>query len=324
MPTSIVMPTFNGIKYLEQAVDSVLSQTDQDWELIISDDGSTDGTRDYLAKICDPRVKVHFQAQNLNIFGNLNFLFTQATGKISQILCQDDYFIDNGALDRLTVQWSTLPPETVFMRSNHLLDANSKLARFEGSVLPSIVHPEQSDLFFFIFGCIPGNLSNISVRTDAVKKAAWFRADLPYAGDFEFWSRLGRSHPWAISQNKVTKIRSHPEQASKTMNRTGELLSQLNFILSSLYRQLISKGYASARLRLLATLNYASQHRDVGVKAAIRNRGNAYLQAVSKEFDTSDFCFGPLLGWVVYFASLGGRAFRIPVTKRLLKSTPSS
>lgn len=318
MPISIVMPTYNGMKYLKQAIDSVFSQELQDWELLISDDNSSDGTRDYLSTIQDPRVKLHFQSENLNIFGNLNFLLERATGTITQILCQDDYFVDSGALKRLQDQWSDLPPEIAYLRANHMADANSALSRFEGSVLTPIVTPERSDLLFFIFGCLAGNLSNVSVRTEGAKMAGGFRTDLPYAGDFEFWSRFGHTAPWAISKTRVTHIRTHPGQASRNLNRRGELLPQMRLVLDALYQSLAAKGYSPAALRLVATINYVSQHRDIGVKAVIKGQGADYLRRVSREFDSSDFAFGPVLSWAVFFASLGGRIFRIPAARRLL------
>lgn len=319
MQISIVMPTYNGMRYLEQAVNSVLSQDFQDWELVISDDGSTDGTRDFLAQLRDPRIKVHFQPKNLNIFGNLNFLFSQVHGEITQILCQDDYFVAPGSLNKLLDHWSALPPEIAFLRMNHTLDMQKGLAGYEGSVLPPIVRPMESDLLFFIFGCVPGNLSNVSVRASAVKSAGWFRTDLPYAGDFEFWSRLGNSRPWAISRVRVLQVRSHAEQASKTLNPRGELLPQMCFILRSLYPRLVATGYSPGLLRLIATLNYASQHRYTGVRALIKGKGSGYLHSVSASFDRADFSFGPVLGWVLFFVSLGGRIFKIPVARRLLK-----
>lgn len=320
MRISIVMPTYNGLKYVKQAVDSVLSQSYPDWALIISDDGSNDGTREFLAEIRDPRVRVHFQPRNLNIFGNLNFLFSEANGEITQILCQDDHLFDRQSLDRLADEWMKLGPEVAFMRANHSADFNSRLSRYEGTVLPAIVAPERSDLLFFIFGCIPGNLSNVSVRTEAVKATGWFRPDLPYAGDFEFWSRLGHTHYWAITRTRVSEIRSHSEQASGALNRKGELLPQVHFILERLYRALVENGYTPNLLRLMATINYVSQHRERGLKNVLRGKGDAYLRVVSKEFDASDFSFGPVLGWVVFFASLGGRLFRRSVAKRLIQS----
>jgi glycosyltransferase involved in cell wall biosynthesis len=322
MRISIVMPTYNGMKYLKEAVDSVLSQEHQDWELIISDDCSTDGTREYLASLRDPRVQIHFQPANLNIFGNLNFLFAHATAEITQILCQDDYFIDSGALGRLLQYWSGLSPEIAFLRANHLAGANQRLIDYEGSVLPSVVTPNRSDLLFFIFGCIPGNLSNVLIRTEAVRNAGWFRTDLPYSGDFEFWSRLGRSRPWAISRANITYVRGHSGQASHYLNRGGELLPQMRCILDTLYHNLTATGYPPATLRLLATINYVCQHRERGIKAVVKGRGSQYLRCVHREFDTSVFAFRPFPSWIVFFLSLGGRKFRSAVAARLLAKEP--
>ncbi len=319
MQISIVMPTYNGMAYLEQAVNSVLAQTNQDWELLISDDGSKDETRSFLATLSDPRIKIYLQPKNLGIFGNLNFLFTLASCERTQILCQDDYFTDEGSLDRLLDQWSKLPPEIAFLRCNHLSQVSSNHERFEEGVLPSIVKPESSDLFFFIFGCIPGNLSNVCVRTEAIKQAGWFRTDLPYAGDFEFWSRVGHSSSWAIAKTKVAHIRGHGEQASKTLNRQGELLPQVRRILDRLYQNLASKGYPPTLLRFEATVNYISQHRYIGIKALIKGKGTLYIRRVSTELDSSDFAVGTFMGWLIFFATLGGRIFTTTVAKQLLK-----
>lgn len=324
MPLSIIMPTYNGMGYLQQAINSVFSQEYQDWELLISDDASTDGTREFLATIRDPRVKIHFQSKNLNIFGNLNFLLAKSSGEITQILCQDDYFVDPGALDRLLANWAELPSEIAYLRSNHMADANSGLTRFEESALPPVIRPDRSDLLFFIFGCLPGNLSNVSFRTQAVKAFGEFRTDLPYAGDFEFWSRLGHHAPWAISKTRIAHIRSHASQASRTLNPRGELLSQMRLILDALYKKLTARGYSPSALRLLATINYVSQHRDIGVKAALKGKGSDYLRCVARDFDGSDFAFGPVLGWIIFFGTLGGRLFRVPVAKNLLRTEPAS
>jgi glycosyltransferase involved in cell wall biosynthesis len=319
MRISIVMPTYNGMKFVKQAVDSVLAQQHQDWELIISDDGSSDGTRDFLSELRDPRITVLLQRENLGIFGNLNLLFAKASCDLTQILCQDDYFIDTGSLHRLLEQWSGLSSEIAFLRCNHLLDHSSNHSRFEASVLPPIVRPEQSDLFFFIFGCIPGNLSNVSVRTEIVKRVGWFRTDMPFAGDFEFWSRAGRTYPWAISDASIVSIRDHPEQASKFLNKRGELFPQMRQIIESLYRNLIQKGYPSTLLRMEVTINYISQHRDAGVKAVIKGKGNSYLNEVATQLDSSSAAMGPAMGWVVFFGTLGGRICLNVVSKKLLK-----
>jgi glycosyltransferase involved in cell wall biosynthesis len=322
MRISILMPTYNGMKYLKQAIDSILSQTYQDWELLISDDGSNDGTQDFLSELHDRRITVYLQGENLGIFGNLNFLFSKASCQLTQILCQDDYLIDDDALHRLLEQWSRLSPEIAFLRCNQMLDFNSNHSKFAATALPPIVLPEHSDLFFFIFGCIPGNLSNVSVRTEVIKNAGGFRVDLPFAGDFEFWSRVGRLHPWAISKTNVAFVRIHPEQASTFLNRHGELFPQIRDILETLYRNLIYKGYPSTLLRLEVTINYISQHRSSGVKALINGKGTGYLHEISTQLDSSIVALGTTIGWVVCFVTLGGRLFLNVVSMALLRCKP--
>ncbi len=80
---SIVLPTFNGSRYLRESIDSVLAQTLQDWELIIVDDASTDETpeiaQSYAAR--DPRIRVIHNARNLKLPASLNVGFKEASGR---------------------------------------------------------------------------------------------------------------------------------------------------------------------------------------------------------------------------------------------------
>ena len=58
---SIVMPVYNGEKYIKEAIDSVLSQTYSDWELVVIDDGSVDRTAELVASYKDERIRYIFQ-----------------------------------------------------------------------------------------------------------------------------------------------------------------------------------------------------------------------------------------------------------------------
>src|SRR6185295_12041298 len=55
---SVVMPVYNQERYVQAAVDSVLRQSFTDFEFVIVDDGSTDGTREILGRLTDPRVRI--------------------------------------------------------------------------------------------------------------------------------------------------------------------------------------------------------------------------------------------------------------------------
>jgi glycosyltransferase involved in cell wall biosynthesis len=317
---TVLMPCYNGMKYIAEAVASVLAQSMQDWELIISDDGSKDGTIDYLKSLRDPRIIVHIQPKNLGIFGNLNFLFSCAAAPITQILCQDDYLIGADALQQILNIWSTLPEKVAFLRCNHGRDGSSGLQPLVQESLPPIIDSRDSDLFFFVFGCVPGNLSNVSVRTPVIARMGWFRTDLPYAGDFEFWSRTGREMPWASSRKHVVQVRLHLEQASITLNKKGELLSQLLLILKTLIRELRAQGYGAFDLRLAATVLYLARHLDGGFKVAVTGGGWKYFKLVNQSFMGADCFLSRRASWLMYVISGGGRLLGPQVAKRLILS----
>jgi len=89
---SIGVPVYNGENFLADALDSVLAQTFDDFELVVSDNASTDRTeeicRDYAAR--DPRVRVFRNAENLGAARNYNLTFEHARGRYFKWLAHDD------------------------------------------------------------------------------------------------------------------------------------------------------------------------------------------------------------------------------------------
>ena len=87
---SVVMCSYNGIGLIERAVASIRAQTYSNWELLISDDGSTDGTRDYLAALDDPRIRILLQPRNLGYVANKNAAIHATDGDLITQQDQDD------------------------------------------------------------------------------------------------------------------------------------------------------------------------------------------------------------------------------------------
>ena len=89
---SVIMSVYNGEKYLKEAIDSVISQTFTDWELIITDDCSSDKTPEILKQYAaaDSRIKVLTNEKNLKLPASLNRALSQARGKYIARLDADD------------------------------------------------------------------------------------------------------------------------------------------------------------------------------------------------------------------------------------------
>lgn len=90
---SVLIPTYNYAKYLDETIQSVLNQTFKDFELIIVDNYSTDNTEDLIKKyLDDKRVSYYKNPKNLGLVGNWNQCLTHARGEYIKYLCADDKF----------------------------------------------------------------------------------------------------------------------------------------------------------------------------------------------------------------------------------------
>ena len=92
---SVCIPTFNGAMTICESVESVLSQTFTDFELIISDDGSSDETLDLVSRISDPRIKILRGPASGSAEENWNHLVSAARGRYVKLMGQDDVLYPN-------------------------------------------------------------------------------------------------------------------------------------------------------------------------------------------------------------------------------------
>src|SRR3954453_8587039 len=88
---SVCVPAYKAERFIAATIESVLAQTTEDWELVLVDDASPDGTYDVAARYTsDGRVRVARNATNLGPVGNWNHVVGQARGRYIKLLCSDD------------------------------------------------------------------------------------------------------------------------------------------------------------------------------------------------------------------------------------------
>jgi len=90
---SVVMASYNHAAFVRQAVESVLSQSFAEFEFVITDDGSRDGTADILRSVPDPRIGLHVFQQNRGAVDALNDAIRRSCGEYIAVLNSDDYFL---------------------------------------------------------------------------------------------------------------------------------------------------------------------------------------------------------------------------------------
>jgi glycosyltransferase involved in cell wall biosynthesis len=99
---SVLIPTYNRVHYLVEAIETTLEQDYPNFEVVISDNGSTDGTEGRVKKyLADPRVRYFRNEKNLGSGPNYRkLLYEYAAGQLGHFLTDDDYFIDRQHLSK--------------------------------------------------------------------------------------------------------------------------------------------------------------------------------------------------------------------------------
>jgi len=137
MILSILIPTFNRIDFLKKNIDELISFSENeviDFEIIISDNNSSDGTRTYLNSIINERVKTHIQKENIGAINNCFFLMERSKSKYIMFLGDDDY-LDPSYLQKLLPLLKTENYSCVFP---------SRLSLFrDGTLKPSMDNEKQ-------------------------------------------------------------------------------------------------------------------------------------------------------------------------------------
>lgn len=124
MRASILIPTCNRAGYLRESLESARRQTHRDIEVLVSDDGSTDGTADYVRSVgeMDPRVSLLKGNPSPGIFTNINFLVSGARGDAFCILGDDDR-IDPTFVSRLLEPLERWPDVVAAFCDHRVIDA---------------------------------------------------------------------------------------------------------------------------------------------------------------------------------------------------------
>ena len=91
---SVIIPVYNGKKYIKKCLDSVINQTKKELEIIVINDGSTDKTEDIINSYNDSRIK-YFKNTNHGIGYTRNYGISKSNGKYIMFLDSDDYMSDN-------------------------------------------------------------------------------------------------------------------------------------------------------------------------------------------------------------------------------------
>ena len=217
---AVVLPVYNGGALLREAVESVLNQTMSSFEFVICDDCSNDESGSYLRRLRDHRVTVLSSKQNMGLFPTLNELLGSSNAPLIHLWSQDDVMYPDCLQE--TVAFHAAHPEVGMSWCQFdLIDERGTIANPDWN---SYVRPEwllSYELYAelsLIWGCLPYNIANVSLARTVVEEAGFFREDMTYSGDFEYWGRVARVATVGRIGKKLIQLRAHAAQASAQLS----------------------------------------------------------------------------------------------------------
>jgi len=227
---SVILPVYQGERYLREALSSVLSQTVQDFEFLIRDDGSQDGSIEIIESFKDNRIRLIKNQGRLGLFGNLNALIQESQSNLVHLFCQDDV-LETHCLEQELQFFQNHPDIGFSYCKSTAIDSHGVVTPASVTIdLPVVMQPELSLQHFFYHGCIPGNLSTVCVRKSSFQTVGLFDSSLKVSGDYELWARMATRFPLGVIHQSLVRLRHHemrlshqPESALKFVRENRKI-----------------------------------------------------------------------------------------------------
>lgn len=226
---SVVVPVYNGEKYLADAMDSILAEKDVDMEVIVGDHSSTDGTRAIAEKyLHDPRVSIITTPAGGYVQRSWRNVSDHATGEFLKLVCADDVLYP-GVLSRQVRLLQTHPNAVLTASPRDVTDASGKVL-ISAMGLQGIKKPlKGTDAVRAVVRAgrnIFGEPGCVTMRRDAFERAGGWFGDFPYLIDMATYSRVllqgdfipdlatGATFRLNADQGSVAQSKSQSDQAA--------------------------------------------------------------------------------------------------------------
>jgi len=239
---SIIVPTYNVEKYIAQTIESVLSQTFTDWELVITDDCSKDSTTKIIENFAlkDGRIKLHILPQNSGAAAARNNSIEKAIGRYIAFLDGDDWWY----------------PEKLEKQMNFMRQTNCEFCftafeyADENLKVTGVSHKPKKITYKDIkLGC---NIGTPGVVYDTTRIGKMYMPDMKVSEDWSLWIRIIEKTRAAYSINEpLWKYRILSNSLSR--NKIRLIKSNIN-----VYSQIL--GYSKFKSILVFCLGFAPKH----------------------------------------------------------------
>lgn len=230
---SVIMPVYNGERYLPEAIHSILDQTFKNFELLIVNDCSTDNSERVLRTFTDQRIRIITNKRNLGLVETLNIGFGQARGTYLARMDQDDY-ADATRLKKQVDFLELHPAIGVLGTTTYIMSQAGEVI----GINPSLLH--DSELKLQLLYQTPFSHGSVMLRRDVLEnlEPPYYNKAAGNAEDYDFWSRLAplttfanlseplygwRNNPTGMSNSESEKQRRFADRNSQSNLRSPYL-----------------------------------------------------------------------------------------------------
>ncbi len=204
---SVIIPTYNRADFVLEAIESVLNQTYQNFELIVVDDGSTDETEEKVQKSF-PNKLSFIKQPNQGVSSARNTGIQSSNGDWIAFLDSDDYWLPK----KLDIQ-------TMFLQKNQsalICQTEEIWIRKDKRVNQKKIHKKHSGLIFEY--CLPlciVSSSSVIIKRELLDRVGGFDTNLPACEDYDLWLRIAKDHPiYFIDEPLIIKRGGRSDQLS--------------------------------------------------------------------------------------------------------------
>lgn len=292
---SIIVPSYNHVKFLPRRVESIFEQSYKDYELIIFDDGSTDESQKFLKTLNGhPKVKhLHFSNSNSGSpFGLWKKAITVASGDLIWIAESDD-FCHSEFLNELVDFFSNPSVCLAYCSSQYYIDNRNEFWDVSWlSDFPNYIWDKEfvmSGKFFLkeysLFKCPIINVSSVVFRKKDLNEII-FPDSFKYSGDWYFWNQLFLKGDVAYKPKVLNYMRRHEGATTfGKVNFSIERILENTFIIKESFKLLNLKIYYSSKFEwlLLMWKKYIYKNPLRGVYYAFFYLPNSFLLSLFKK-----------------------------------------
>lgn len=209
MKISVIIPVFNQEKYIKQSIDSVLNQKKCDFECIVIDGGSTDGTIKILKKYKDKRL-IWKSEKDSGLSNAVNKGFKKVSGDIVTFLGSDDFYYSNDVFYKIIKYFSSHPKDKCINANYLIVDPFGKNIQSFVILYKAILRNLPFQKFFL-------GITNFIIqpstfwRKDLMLEVGLLDENLKYCMDYDYWLRITKKVKIKMLNDYVVNYRIHPE-----------------------------------------------------------------------------------------------------------------